>query len=142
MLGDERLGRRAARDHVRHRRLYLQEAEAVEEAADVVDDFGAGDEDAARVLGEDEVEVALAVAGLLVLQTEVRRGKLVEVGCQEDHLRGRNGQLALLGARGGSDDADNVAATEVFVGRGKFIRVFCISGGRREEGGFGCYTLS
>mmetsp|Transcript_7271 Transcript_7271/g.14551 ORF Transcript_7271/g.14551 Transcript_7271/m.14551 type:complete len:441 (-) Transcript_7271:648-1970(-) len=59
----------ASGDHVHHRCLHLQEAVHVEEATHEIDDLGARHEDIARRGVEDEVQVALAVARLLVDQT-------------------------------------------------------------------------
>ena len=126
VVRDEGLGGRAAGDHARHGRLDLEEPERVHEAADVVDDAAARDENAPGLVGENEVEVALAVAGLLVLEAEVARGQLVEVGREEDHLGGGDGELALLGAGGGADDTDDVAAVEDVVGGDERVRVVVV----------------
>ena len=56
------------RDLVQHRRLDLQEAPGIEERPDRGDDPGAGDEGVSYLLVHDQVDVALAVAGLDVLQ--------------------------------------------------------------------------
>lgn len=73
MVRDERLGSSTSGDHARHRCLNLQEAEIVEEATDVVDDLATGHEDTPRLVGQDEVEITLAVSRLLTLQPEVAR---------------------------------------------------------------------
>lgn len=127
VVRDERLGRRAARDHARHGRLDLEEPEAVEVPADVVDDLVACDEDAPRVFGEYQVEVSLAVPGLLVFQPEVPGGQLVQVRCEQDHLGGRYGELAFLRARGPADDTDDVASTEYLMGGCKRIGILGVS---------------
>ena len=68
VMGLERPGRGAARDHLHHRRLDLQEAAGVEKLADSLDDACPHLEHPARLLVGGEVEVALAVAGLDVGQ--------------------------------------------------------------------------
>ena len=52
-----------------------------------------------RVQGHDEIEVTLAVPGILVLKTEVGGWELVQIGCKENHGRGGDAELALLTAR-------------------------------------------
>ena len=64
VVRDERPRQGAAVERLQHRRLDLDEAALVQEPADGGDDAGALDEDLARVVVDDEVEVALAVAGL------------------------------------------------------------------------------
>ncbi len=66
-MGGEGLGGGAARDHVHHRRLDLEKAELVKEAAHVGDDLRAHLELLAHLRVDDQVQVALAVPRLLVL---------------------------------------------------------------------------
>ena len=58
VVRDERLGGGAAGNHVHHRRLDLEEAHRVQEAADRVDDARTRLEDLARERVEHQVEVA------------------------------------------------------------------------------------
>lgn len=111
----ERPGRRTPSNEARHGCLDLEEAELVEEAPEVVDDAAPGDEDAARVVGEDEIEVALAVARLLVLEAEVGGGEEVQVRGEEDHVGWRDGELALLGAGGAAGYAYDITTPEEVV---------------------------
>ncbi len=67
VMGGEGLGGGAARDHVHHRRLDLEKAELVKEAAHVGDDLRAHLELLAHLRVDDEVQVALAIPRLLVL---------------------------------------------------------------------------
>jgi hypothetical protein len=67
VMGGEGLGGGASRDHVHHRRLDLEKAELVKEAAHVGDDLRAHLELLAHLRVDDEVQVALAVPRLLVL---------------------------------------------------------------------------
>lgn len=71
MVRDERLGGRASSDHAHHGRLNFEETEGVKEAAEVINYLATSNESAARLLRNDEVQVSLAVASLLVLETEV-----------------------------------------------------------------------
>ena len=88
MVRDEGARGRAARDHVHHRRLDLEEAALVEEAAHARDDGRARAEGRRDARVGDQVEVALAVARLLVRQPRVRAGRHVEAG-REDRELGR-----------------------------------------------------
>ncbi|KAI3476298.1 hypothetical protein L1887_62135 [Cichorium endivia] len=121
--GDKGLGGGAAGDLVHHGRLDLEEAEVVEEAADVVDDLGALDKDVAHVVVHDEVEVALAVALLGVGEAALvalgRLGQHLEAGREQLDGAREDGQLALLGLAGHAGDADDVAAAEQVVDGGK-----------------------
>mmetsp|Transcript_16483 Transcript_16483/g.34816 ORF Transcript_16483/g.34816 Transcript_16483/m.34816 type:complete len:265 (-) Transcript_16483:433-1227(-) len=112
VVSDERLGRRAASDHVHHRRLHLKEAAHVEEAPDEVDDLAARAEDVACAAVEDEVQIALAVARLLVGKAIRRLGHHVQARREQLHLRGEDGQLATLGLPGHALHAHDVATLD------------------------------
>lgn len=71
VVRDERLGGRASSDHAHHGCLNFEETEVVKEAAEVINYLATSNEGAARLLRNDEVQVSLAVASLLVLETEV-----------------------------------------------------------------------
>jgi len=120
VVRDERLGRRTAGDGVHHGRLDLDEVAAVEEAANVADDLVACDEDVARLVVHDQVEVALAVALLLVTQTVVLRGDGVQAWRQKDNLPGEDGELSLRSVLGvaatwETDDTDDISSPQVLV---------------------------
>jgi hypothetical protein len=115
VVSDEGLRGSSTSDLVHHGRLDLEEAEVVEELADVVDDTSALDEDLATLLVHDQVEVTLAVTLLLVLEAEVLLGELVEVGREENDVLGGDGELVALGTKGVTGDTENVAATEEVV---------------------------
>ena len=68
VVGDERPRERAAGDRLHHRRLDLEEAARREEAAEGLEEQRALPEDVAGLGVGDQVEVALAVAALDVLQ--------------------------------------------------------------------------
>jgi hypothetical protein len=124
VVGDKGLGGGTAGDGAHHGGLDLDEVPLVEVAADVGDHLGAGDEDVAAAVVHHEVEVALTEALLLVLETVVLVGQVVQAGGQQDDLGSEDGQLALLalldlglggGPAGVADDADNVTTAEVKV---------------------------
>src|SRR5207248_4301393 len=66
VVGDEGAGRGTALDALQHRRLHLPEALLPEVLADGVDGLDADLEDLEGAVVDDEVDVALAVAGLEV----------------------------------------------------------------------------
>jgi len=134
VVRDEGLGRRAAGDLVHHGRLDLEEAEVVEELAHVVDDARALDEDVAALGVHDEVEVALAVALLLVLEAKVLLGELVQVGRQEDARRRRDRELVALGADRVARDAEDVAAAEQAVDRLELLGRLGLAAGGGKRG--------
>ena len=112
VMGDEGLGGGASSDHVHHGGLHLEEAEGVEEAAEVADDLGADDELVPDGVVDDEVKVALAEAGLLVLEAIVRLGDHVQAGGEELDVLGEDGELPTLGLAGVATDADNVTTAD------------------------------
>jgi len=109
VVGDEGLGGGAARDHVHERGLDLEEAQVVEERAQVLDDLGLGHELLLHLVVHHQVQVALSVAGLLVLEAVVHVRHLVEAGRQDGDLDGPDAQLAGLGAAGLAAHAHDVA---------------------------------
>ena len=75
VVRDEGLGQGAAVQRLQHRRLHLDEAARVEEAADGGDDLRALEEHLARVVVGGQVEVPLAVARLDVGEPVVLLGQ-------------------------------------------------------------------
>ncbi|RUP48073.1 hypothetical protein BC936DRAFT_145003 [Jimgerdemannia flammicorona] len=71
VVGDEGLSGGASCDLVHHGCLDLKETKVVEEAAEVVDDLGAGDEFVADVVVHNEVEVPLTIPQFLVFEPVV-----------------------------------------------------------------------
>ena len=68
VVGHERARGGAAGDVLHHRRFHFEEAARVQPVADRADDARAGDEDFARLRGDDQVDIALAVALLDIAQ--------------------------------------------------------------------------
>ena len=109
----ERPRRRAAEDRVHHRRLDLEEAARVEEAPDRAHDRGALAEDLAHVGVHHQVDVALAVADLDVLQAVPLLGQRARRLGQDDRLVGQDRQLAGAREHGAADRAHEVAALDL-----------------------------
>lgn len=74
---------RSSRNHMHHRRLHLQEIARLEVAAHVPDHLVADGERLPRLCVEDEVQVALSVTQLLVLEADMKLGKHVQAGTKE-----------------------------------------------------------
>lgn len=85
MVGNEWLSGGTAGEQRSDRRFNFHETKFIEETADVINDLRALNEDIARVFVEDEVEITLAVTRFLILEAEMTRRKLVQVGGKKDH---------------------------------------------------------
>lgn len=121
VVSDERLSGGTTGNGVHHGGLDLDEIALVEVAADVRDDLGASDENVAAGVVHDEIEITLAVAGLLVLETEMLRGQHAQAGCEKNNLLGEDGELSLVvlslggSPAGETDDSDDISTVEVLV---------------------------
>ena len=117
VMRHERPRERAAVARLEHRRLDLDEALAVEVGANRADDARAQHERLARLLVDEQVEVALAVAQLDVGEAVERVGK--RLGVAREHLErlGQQRRLAAAGAAGMPGDADDVAEEDVDLAR-------------------------
>ncbi len=109
----ERPGVGAPRLHVQHRRLHLDEAPRVQAPAQRCDDGVAHGEAPARLLVDDEVDVALPVPGVDVGEAPPLVGQRPEGLGQQLEGLDLHRQLALAGGHDGSLDADPVAEVEV-----------------------------
>ena len=112
MVGDERPGRGAARHRLHHRRLDLDVVARGEEAPQVGDRRGARPEDAPDVRVDDEVDVALAVAGLDVHEPVPFLGQRPERLGEQPDVVGLDGEFARPRAERPAADADHVAEIE------------------------------
>jgi hypothetical protein len=113
VVRDEGPGGRPSRDHVHHGRLDLDESALVKVPPHVVDDLRALLEGHADVVVEEEVEVALAVARLLVDEAVEGLGEHVQAGREDGERLGEDGQLALLALAGAARHADDVPAAHI-----------------------------
>ena len=119
VMRDERLGRRAARDRMQHRRFDFEEAVAVHVAADRGDDLAARDEGVARLGGHDQIDVALAVLELLIGQAVELVGQGAQRFREQAHFGALDRQLARLGLEhlaARRDDVADVPALEGVIG--------------------------
>ena len=113
VVGDERARRRAAVERLQDRRLDLDEAGVVEEAAHRGDHLGPRDEHGAALLAREQVDLALPVARLDVGQPVVLVGRRAHrLGEQREAVELER-ELAAAGAEDGAVGADQVAEVEV-----------------------------
>ena len=112
VMRHERPRQRAAGDRLHHRRLDLEIAAGVQERADRRQHPAAHLEHLARIGIDDQIEIALAVAGLDVGQAVPLLGQREEALGQELERRRPDRQLVGLGAEQAALDADEVAEVE------------------------------
>ncbi len=114
MVGGEGSRQGAAVERLQDRRLDLDEAALVEPAAHLADRAGAQGEEAAALLVGDQVELALAVAGLDVLEAVELVGRRAQALGQQPPVVDRQRELAAApGRQRGALDADDVAEVEI-----------------------------
>jgi hypothetical protein len=109
----ERARERAAVDRLEHRRLDLDEAALVEPPAHRGDHLGAHDEQLARLLVGDEVELAVAVAQLDVLEPVALLGRRAQRLREHAEVLEAQRQLAAARAQDRALGTDQVAEVEV-----------------------------
>lgn len=90
VMGCEGLGCGTTGNLVHHGSLNLDEVALVKVSADPGDHLGSGNEDIARLLVADEIEVSLAESLLEVLESVMVIGQSVETGSQEHNLCGKD----------------------------------------------------
>ncbi|MNF73573.1 hypothetical protein D3C84_555780 [compost metagenome] len=113
VVGLERLGRGTTGDGLQHRGFHFEETAVVEEVADVGDHLGAHAEGLAHLLVDDQVDVALAVAGLGIGQAvELVRQRTQRLGQQAGFLH-VDVQVSFAGTGQHAADADDVAQVPV-----------------------------
>ncbi len=114
VVGDERPRQGAAVERLQDRGLDLDEAALVEPAAHLADGAGAQGEEAAALLVGDQVELALAVAGLDVLEAVELVGRRAQALGEQAPAVDRQRELAAAPGRQRRPlDADDVAEVEV-----------------------------
>ena len=130
-MGHERPGERAAGDRLHHRRLDLEEAAVVIERARSPRRRGCARSNTRRDSRiDDQIEIALAVAGLDVLQAvPLLRQRQEALGEKRDR-RGADGQLVGLGPEQRALDADEVAEIEQLGDLEVALRQGILRGGR------------
>ncbi len=115
----ERPRRRAARDGLQHRRLDFEEVHRVEEIAQVAQDAVARDEDAAALLVDDEIHVALPITRVDVghaMPLVGQRPQRLDQHAQFFHAHRELARLGLEQRAGGREDVADVVLLEGFVG--------------------------
>ena len=115
VMGDERTGSRAARDGVEARGLNLHKAAGIHEVADLAHDGGTLLKRVAHTRIYDQVNVALTIAHIGILQAVPLFGQRIEVLGEQGQLGDSDRDLALLGAENLALDADDVADVELLV---------------------------
>jgi hypothetical protein len=108
----ERPGERASGKGLHHRRLDFEVAASVQEAANAVEDPAPDLEHPARIRIDDQIQVALAVAGLDVLQPVPFLRHRDEALGQELELRRPDRQLVGLCSKEVPLDADEIAEVQ------------------------------
>ena len=109
----ERVRERAAVPGLEDGRLDLDEPLGIEVAADRRNDLRAQDEEVARLLVHEQVEVALAVAGLRVGQAVERVRERAAIASEHRQLVDGERRLPAARLRRATGDADHVAEVDV-----------------------------
>mmetsp|Transcript_6962 Transcript_6962/g.23963 ORF Transcript_6962/g.23963 Transcript_6962/m.23963 type:complete len:492 (+) Transcript_6962:1135-2610(+) len=109
VVRDEGLGGRASRDHVHHGSLHLDEFPLVQERAHELDNLAPGDEGVPALGVDHEVQVALPVPRLLVLEPDLSGGGHVQARRQHEHILDEDGELPALGLSRDANDSHNVS---------------------------------
>ena len=112
VVADEGLGQGPAGDGVEDRRLHLHEAPVLQPAAEQADHPAAEEERGAGLLGDEQVDVALAVAGVGVGQSVPLVGERAAGRGQERPVVDPHRQLAPPGGHDLARDPDPVAERE------------------------------
>ena len=105
----ERLGSGSTGGHVEDRSFNLDETHVVEEGTDVLNHTGSSHKDLTILRIEDEIQVTLTVAGLLVGECPWHH---VETWREELHHRREDGELTLLGFAREALDSDDVTTLD------------------------------
>ena len=113
VVGLEGAGGGATGHGLHHGRLHFHEAALFEEAAELAHDHAALAEDLAGALGDDEVHIALAVAGLHVLEAVILFRQGTHGARDELEVATGDGQLARLGMEKMAGHADDVAHVQL-----------------------------
>ncbi|SAK91568.1 hypothetical protein AWB82_06493 [Caballeronia glebae] len=130
VMRGERLGRRAARNRVQHRRFDFHEARLRHEIADRRDRLGARHEGLARFRRDDQIDVALAIAHFLIGEAvELVRQRAQRLR-EQPQFRAAHRQLALVRAKQHALRGDDVAEVPLLEG---VVSLLADVGGRHEE---------
>lgn len=120
VVGNEGLCSRAAGNGVHHGSLNFGEITIVKEVADIPDNLSPGDDDAPRLVVHDQVEVPLAEALLLIVETVVLGRDGVQARREKDDL-GREDRKLTVGSVLGvtatrvADNSDDIASPQMLM---------------------------
>lgn len=124
------------------KKTYLKEAQAVEEATNVIDGSGTLDKSISDPLVHNQIEMSVSVTALEIFEAKLGSGfaplgergnllfgsrELMQIGSEQYHFTRADGQLAFLGAHGETFDADDVTAVKVVVDTFKVFFVVGLS---------------
>lgn len=112
VVSDEGTSSCTSSDSVHHGGFDFEEVARVEEATDVVDGLGSGDEGVSNVAIDQQIEVALTESSLLIFESVVILGEIVEARREQHDLKWKNAQLSLLGGTWKTSHADDVTTTK------------------------------
>jgi len=116
VVGDERLGGSPTRDGLHHRGLDFEVTPIDEKASHRVDRCRPLDESVTRLLRDDQVDVALAVAQLLIGHTVEFLGQRPKRLGQQPQTLDTDRELALLSDKQAAVSADDIAHIECLEG--------------------------
>ncbi|OPZ60342.1 MAG: hypothetical protein BWY86_01024 [Candidatus Aminicenantes bacterium ADurb.Bin508] len=117
VVGDEGTGVGPPGDGVEHGGLDFEVASLVKKFSDSPDDLEPLLEDHSSLRVHDQVEVALSVPGLFVLETVELFGHREKALGEESKVLNENRKLSGLGSEEGPFDADDVSCIEALEGR-------------------------
>ena len=115
MVGNEWLSQGSTSQALHHRCLDLKKVVCDEEVTDQLDQLGALTEGVAHLGVDEQVKVALAVAGFDILQAVPFLRQGAQRFTQQAQGRGLDRELACAGAEEGAFDAYEVANIERFL---------------------------
>ena len=126
VVGDERLGCRAAGNRMQHGCFHFQETRLQHVRADAAYGLAAREERAASLVGHDQIDVTLAIAQFLICNTVKFIGKRPQCLTQEPYAGGMNREFALVRLEDRAFDCNKIADIPALEGG---INVFsdCIS---------------
>mmetsp|Transcript_76742 Transcript_76742/g.128980 ORF Transcript_76742/g.128980 Transcript_76742/m.128980 type:complete len:320 (-) Transcript_76742:438-1397(-) len=124
VLGDERLGHSATGNHVHHGSLNLQKVPVIQELAEERNDFGPSDKCIARRVVHDQIQVSLAIPGLLIMEPCVILRQHVKARAEKLKLLGLQAEFPRRGATWNPADADDVPAMHALMDFFELVLVF------------------
>jgi hypothetical protein len=112
VVGGEGLGSGSSRNHVHHWGLNLDEVHGIQVPAHEANHFRPHNEGLPSAVVHDQVQVALPVPVLAILEAGVGVRQHVQTGGEELEFSWSNGKLFSVGLSGPADDSDDVSPAE------------------------------